>query len=63
MVAFDYSRDDPRIRVRIRYARPHGLFLRGPVTSAPYEFRPHEGALVDPQDADALLDTGLFERV
>ncbi|HJU72711.1 MAG TPA: hypothetical protein VJ717_03120 [Gemmatimonadaceae bacterium] len=49
-------------RVWIRYARPHGLYLRGPVTGEPYVFNAGYGTLVDVGDALALLETGLFER-
>jgi hypothetical protein len=49
-------------RVHIRYVRPHGLYLRGPVTGEAYVFNPEAGTLVDAGDATALLETGLFER-
>ncbi|MGQ0639287.1 MAG: hypothetical protein ACT4P6_00710 [Gemmatimonadaceae bacterium] len=52
-----------RRRVSIRYARPHALYLRGPVTGAPYVFNPGAGTAVDAGDAAALLETGLFERL
>ncbi|MEW5916599.1 MAG: hypothetical protein AB1762_09345 [Gemmatimonadota bacterium] len=51
-----------RRRVQIRYARPHSLYLRGPVTGTPYVFNPDAGTAVDAIDADALLETGLFVR-
>ncbi len=52
----------PRRRVAIRYARPHALYLRGPITGTPYVFNPGDGTSVDAGDAVALLETGLFER-
>ncbi len=48
-------------RVHIRYARPHALYLRGPLTGQPYVFNPGIGTPVDVGDAAALIDTGLFE--
>jgi hypothetical protein len=51
-----------RRRVHIRYARPHSLYLRGPVTGTPYVFNPEAGTAVEAGDADALLETGLFVR-
>jgi len=54
--------DFARRRINIRYARPHSLYLRGPVTGTPYLFNPEAGTAVDPGDADALLETGLFVR-
>ena len=48
-------------RVWIRYARPHGLYLRGPDTGNPYVFNAGNGTLVDAGDAITLLETGLFE--
>ena len=47
--------------VQIRYARPHALYLRGPVTGQAYVFNPGVGTPVDVVDAAALIDTGLFE--
>ena len=56
------STDTARGRVRLRYARAHGLYLRGPVTGEPYVFNPDAGTPVHERDAAALLETGLFER-
>ena len=56
------TQETPRRRVDIRYARPHALYLRGPITGTPYVFNPGDGTSVDAGDAAALLETGLFER-
>lgn len=49
-------------RVWIRYARPHGIYVRGPQTGEPYVFNAGDSTLVDAADALALLESGLFER-
>lgn len=54
--------DTTRGRVHLRYARAHGLYLRGPITGEPYVFNPGVGTPVHERDAAALLETGLFER-
>lgn len=56
------STENPRGRVHLRYARAHGLYLRGPITGEPYVFNPGAGTAVNERDAAALLETGLFER-
>jgi hypothetical protein len=63
MLPFRKKSDSIRRHVSIRYARPHALYLRGPVTGAPYVFTPGAGTPVDAGDAAALLETGLFEKI
>lgn len=53
--------ESARRRVHLRYARPHALYMRGPLTGEPYVFNPGVGTPVDVGDAAALIDTGLFE--
>ena len=63
MLLFKKKPETIRRRVSLRYARPHALYLRGPVTGVPYVFTPGVGTSVDAGDAAALLETGLFERI
>ena len=63
MTPFTKQPESVRRRVSLRYARPHALYLRGPITGTPYVFNPGTGTAVDAGDAAALLETGLFERI
>ncbi len=60
-MTFSVTSEPKGRRIHIRYARPHALYLRGPVTGQPYVFNPGVGTPVEVGDAEALIETGLFD--
>jgi hypothetical protein len=52
-----------RASTRIRYLGLAALSVRGPFTDQVYELVPLGVLPVDPSDLQALLRTGLFERI
>ena len=50
--------------VALRFLGPASMLLRGPGSGRSYAVDPAAGSLrVDPRDVEALLATGLFQRI